>query len=67
MSPTRNLASSQVVLAVDLGSRTVEMLVIRILSIHGPRASRLAKVGGNSEINLYEVCCDRNISLNPSL
>ena len=30
---------------VGLGSRTVEMLTAQSLIIHGPRASRLAKVG----------------------
>ena len=32
-------------LAVALGSRTVEMLTILSLIIHGPTVSRLAKVG----------------------
>ena len=41
----RNLANVAVALVVGLGSRTVAMLAIPSLIIHGPRAFRLAKVG----------------------
>ena len=42
---SRNLVDVAVALAAVLGSRTAEMLVTQRLIIHGPRASRLAKVG----------------------
>ena len=42
----RNLVNIAVVLGVVLGSRTVEILAIQSLIIHGLRASMLAKVCG---------------------
>ena len=46
----RNLANAVVALAVVHGSRTVELPAIKMLIIHGLRASRLVKVScGDAE------------------
>ena len=45
VSPPKILTNSVVVLVVVLGLKTAEMLETKILTIHGQRVSRLAKVG----------------------